>query len=54
MTVKLSPVFNDAQLDSSGNPYTGAKLFTYAAGSTTKQTAYQDSARSRSTRTRSS
>jgi hypothetical protein len=44
MAVKLSPVFNDAQLDSSGNPYVGAQLFTYAAGSTTKQTAYQDSA----------
>lgn len=44
MAVKLSPVFNDAQLDSSGNPYSGAKLFAYAAGSTTKQTAYQDSA----------
>lgn len=44
MAVKLSPVFNDAQLDSSGNPYVGAQLFTYAVGSTTKQTAYQDSA----------
>lgn len=43
MAVKLSPLFNDAQLDSSGNPYVGAQLFTYAAGSTTKQTAYQDS-----------
>lgn len=43
MAVKLSPVFNDAQLDSNGNPYSGAKIFTYAAGSTTKQTAYQDS-----------
>jgi len=44
MAVKLSPLFNDAQLDSSGNPYSGAQLFVYAAGSTTKQTAYQDSA----------
>ncbi len=43
MAVKLSPVFQDAQLDSNGNPYSGAKLFTYAAGSTTKQTVYQDS-----------
>lgn len=43
MAVKLSPVFQDAQLDSSGNPYVGAQLFTYAAGSTTKQTTYQDS-----------
>jgi hypothetical protein len=44
MTVKISPIFNDAQLDGSGNPYTGAKLFTYTAQSSTKQTAYQDSA----------
>src|SRR4051812_2433446 len=44
MTVKLSPLFNDAQLDSSGNPYSGAQLFTYAAGSSTKQTTYKDSA----------
>ena len=43
MAVKLSPLFNEATLDSSGNPYTGAQLFTYAAGSTTKQTTYQDS-----------
>jgi len=27
-TVNLSPLSNDAQLDSTGNPYTGAKLFT--------------------------
>lgn len=44
MAVKLSPIFNDAQLDSSGNPLTGGKLYTYAAGSSTPQTAYQDSA----------
>ncbi len=44
MTVKLAPVFNEATLDSNGNPYSGAQLFTYAAGSTTKQTTYQDSA----------
>ena len=44
MAVKLSPVFQDAQLDSSGNPYVGAQLFTYVAGSTTPQTTYQDSA----------
>lgn len=43
MAVKLSPVFNDAQFDSSGNPYTGAQIFTYASGSTTPQTTYQDS-----------
>jgi microcystin-dependent protein len=44
MAVKLSPLYNEATLDSSGNPWSGAKLFTYTAGSTTKQTAYQDSA----------
>lgn len=44
MAAKLSPIFNDAVLDSSGNPYSGAQLFTYAAGSSTKQTAYQDQA----------
>jgi len=44
MAVKLSPIFQDAQLDASGNPWTGAKLFTYTAGSSTKQTVYQDSA----------
>lgn len=43
MAVKLSPVFNEATLDSSGNPYVGAQLFTYIAGSTTKATTYQDS-----------
>ena len=41
-SVALSPLFNDAQLDSSGNPLTGGKLFTYAAGSSTKLTTYQD------------
>jgi len=43
-TVNLSPLFNDAQLDSSGNPYSGALLFTYAAGSSTKQNTYTSSA----------
>ena len=42
--VNLSPVFNDAQLDSNGNPFVGAKLFTYAAGSSTKQNTYTSSA----------
>lgn len=43
MAVKL--LFNQLPtfLDSSGNPYNGAKLFFYAAGSSTKQTVYQDS-----------
>lgn len=43
MAVKLSPIFNDAQLDSSGNPLSGGKLYTYEAGSTTALTTYQDS-----------
>ena len=43
MAVKLSPVFNDAQ-DINGEPASGALLFTYSAGSSTKLTAYQDSA----------
>jgi hypothetical protein len=42
MAVKLSPVFNDAQTDSAGNPYSGAQLFTYAATSSTKQTTYTE------------
>lgn len=44
MAVNLSPVFNDAQLDSSGNPFSGALLFTYTAGSANKLTTYKDSA----------
>ena len=39
---KLSPLFNFA-MDISGIPATGGKLFTYAAGSTTKQNTYTDS-----------
>lgn len=44
MAVKL--LFQDMPqyLDGNGAPYSGAKLFTYAAGSSTKQTTYQDSA----------
>lgn len=44
MAVKLSPVFNDAQLDSNGNPLNGGKLYTYIAGTTTPQTTYTTSA----------
>lgn len=44
MSVKLSPLFNDQSFDASGDPAVGYKLFTYAAGSTTKQTTYTDSA----------
>lgn len=38
-------LFNDLPqyLDGNGDPYAGAQLFTYAAGSSTKQTVYQDS-----------
>lgn len=38
---KLSPLFNDAQLID-GIPASGGLLFTYAAGSSTKQTTYKD------------
>lgn len=43
MSVKL--LFQDLPqyLDGDGAPYAGAQLFTYAAGSSTKQTTYQDS-----------
>ena len=42
MAVKLSPVYLDAQFID-GIPAVGAKLFTYAAGSTSKQATYTDS-----------
>lgn len=42
-TVKLSPVFNDQTFNSSNVLASGYQLFTYAAGSTTKQTAFTDS-----------
>jgi hypothetical protein len=38
---KLAPIFNDAQFIN-GIPASGAKVFTYAAGSSTKQTTYTD------------
>jgi hypothetical protein len=41
-TVKLSPLFNDAQLDSSGDPLSGGKVYWYAAGSSTAQNTYTD------------
>jgi len=44
MTVKISPSPRLQFTDTSGNPLVGAKLFTYAAGSATKQTTYTDSA----------
>lgn len=40
---KLAPIFNDAQLIN-GIPANGAKLFTYVAGSSTKQATYTDEA----------
>lgn len=40
---KLAPIYNDAQFINA-IPATGSKVFTYAAGSTTKQTTYTDSA----------
>jgi hypothetical protein len=46
MSVNLSPVAGAAAqfLDNSGNVLTGGKLYTYAAGTTTPQTAYTTAA----------
>lgn len=46
MTVALSPIFqlDSAQVDANGNPRSGAKLFTYLAGTSTKVTTYKTSA----------
>jgi hypothetical protein len=44
MAVKLSPFFNDAQLDSNGDPAVGWTITPYVAGSTTPQATYQDAA----------
>lgn len=41
---KLSPVFNDQTIKVNGDPYVGAKLFAYVAGSSTKQAVYTDAA----------
>lgn len=40
--VKLAPPPRQQFEDANGNPYVGAKLFTYVAGSTTKQATYTD------------
>jgi hypothetical protein len=42
MSTKLSP-YQFFGTDASGDPLSGYQVFTYAAGSTTKQTTYQDS-----------
>lgn len=44
----LSPVSTRQFLDANGNPYSGAKLFTYSVGSTTKVTTYKNEAGSSS------
>lgn len=43
MAVKLAPQARLQYVDASGNPYSGAKLFFYAAGTTTKQNTYTTS-----------
>lgn len=40
--VKLAPIARKQYLDSNGDPVVGGKLFTYAAGSSTKQATYTD------------
>lgn len=44
----LSPLSSRQFIDANGNPYSGALLFTYSTGSTTKVTTYKDSAGSSS------
>lgn len=41
--VALAPIARQQFLDSNGNPLVGAKLFTYVAGTNTKQDTYTDS-----------
>lgn len=43
MAVKIAPSMRQQFEDGNGNPYVGGKLFTYAAGSSTKQATYTDS-----------
>lgn len=43
MAVKIAPTARQQFEDANGNPYVGGKLFTYAAGSSTKQATYTDS-----------
>ena len=42
-SVKLSPLFNDEQLDNNGLPLSGGKLYWYIAGTTTPISVYQES-----------
>lgn len=42
-TVSLAPLAKQRFVDNNGNPLAGGKLFTYAAGTTTKQNTYTDS-----------
>lgn len=44
MAVRLAPSARQQFLDTAGNPYVGAKLFTYLAGTSTKQATYTTSA----------
>ena len=43
-TVSLSPIYQWPDIDQNGDPRSGAQLFTYAAGSSTKQNTYTSSA----------
>jgi hypothetical protein len=43
MTVNIAPPPRLQFVDANGNPYVGAKLFTYLAGTTTKYATYKDS-----------
>ena len=42
-SVKLSPLFNDAQLDNNGIPLSGGQVYWYIAGTTTPVTVYTES-----------
>jgi hypothetical protein len=43
MAYGLLPIGNEQTEDANGNPYVGAQLFVYLAGSSTKATSYNDS-----------